>query len=227
MPRIDPESIGLFEALYSMRALRRFTDKPVSDEDLYQVIDAAIRAPAGGNMQIWHFLIVRDEAKRKAIGEMYWQTWTEYGKQYVDDPSNIDKLPRQMRLVVRSTDDLARNIAKVPVHLFVCGPPQAGGSLYPAMQNALLACRGLGLGSVITGFHMGHMDKLRPLLEIPEGQTVHALLPIGWPSDKIGPVNRRPVRKAASIDTWGNTWEYGANQPEEGLRDRWVPPGSG
>lgn len=227
MSRIEPESVGLFEALYSTRALRRFTDNPVSDEDLYQVIDAAIRAPAGGNMQIWHFLIVRDEAKRQAIGEMYWQTWTEYGKQYVDDPSNIDKLPRQMRMVVRSTDDLARNIAKVPVHLFVCGPEQAGGSLYPAMQNVLLACRGLGLGSVITSFHSGHMDKLRPLLKIPEGQTAHALLPIGWPSDKIGPVNRRPVRKAASIDTWGNTWEYGANQPEEGLRDRWVPPSSG
>lgn len=225
MPKIDAESVGLFEALYSTRALRRFTDEPVSDEDLYQVIDAAIRAPAGGNRQIWHFLIVRDAEKRRQIGDMYWQTWAEYGKQYVDDPSSIDKLPQQMRLVVRSTDDLARNIGKVPVHLFICGPAQAEGSVYPAVQNALLACRGLGLGSAFTGFHRRSMDKLRPLLGIPEEQTAYALLPIGWPSDRIGAVNRRPVRKVASIDTWGNAWTYANTQPEEGLRDRWVKPG--
>ena len=222
MPRIDPESVGLFEALYSTRALRRFTDEPVSDEDLYQVIDAAIRAPAGGNMQVWHFLAVRDEEKRRQIGEMYWQVWTQYGKQYVEDPSKIEALPKQMRLVVRSTDDLARNIGNVPVHLFFCGPSEAAGTVYPAVQNALLACRGLGLGSVVTGFHRMHMDRLRPLLGIPDNQTAHALLPIGWPSDKIGPVNRRPVSKNTSLDTWGNSWGYADAQAEEGLRDRWV-----
>ena len=74
------DQIGLFEALYSTRALRRFTDQPVSDEVLFQVIDAAIRAPAGSNMQVWHFLIVRDEAKRQRIGELYWQTWTDMSR---------------------------------------------------------------------------------------------------------------------------------------------------
>ena len=222
MRPIDPGSVGLFEALYSTRALRRFTDEPVSDEDLYQVIDAAIRAPAGGNMQVWHFLIVRDAEKRRKIGEMYWQVWTEYGKQYLEDPSRIDSLPRQMRLVVRSTDDLARNIGKVPVHLFFCGPSEAAGTVYPAVQNALLACRGLGLGSVVTGFHRMHMDALRTLLDIPENQTAHALLPVGWPSDKIGPVSRRPVTKVASLDSWGADWLYASSQPEEGLRNRWL-----
>ena len=94
-----PDQTGLFEALYSARALRRFTDEPVSDEDLFQVLDSAIRAPAGGNMQIWKFLAVRDEAKRKRIGELYWQTWTEYGKQYVDDPAEIEKWLQVMPLV--------------------------------------------------------------------------------------------------------------------------------
>ncbi len=224
MTRQPAKDVGLFEGLYSTRALRRFTDEPVPDEDLYQVIDAAIRAPAGGNMQVWHFLVVRDEAKRKRVGEIYWDTWASYGKQYVDDPSNIDKLPRQMRMVVRSTDDLARHIAEVPVHLFVCGPAQSLGTLYPAIQNALLACRGLGLGSVVTGFHHGHDEELQELLGIPDDMVAHALLPIGWPSDKIGPVNRRPVRKVVSIDSWGSTWEYAANQSEDGLRDRWVKP---
>lgn len=216
------EQPGLFEALYSTRALRRFTDQPVEDETLFQVLDAAIRAPAGSNMQIWHFLVVRDEEKRKRIGELYWQTWTDYGKQYVDDPATIDALPRQMRLVVQSTDDLARNIAQVPVHLFVCGPEQAQGTIYPAVQNVALACRGLGLGTVITGFHRRWDAELKELLGIPEGQVPFALMPIGYPSDRIGPVSRRPVRKVASLDSWGEAWPFADAQPDEGWRDRWV-----
>jgi nitroreductase len=217
-----PENVGLFEALYSTRALRRFKPDPVADETLFQVLDAAIRAPAGSNMQIWHFLIVRDAEKRRQIGEMYWQTWTQYGKQYVDDPAKIDELPRQMRLVVRSTDDLARHIAEVPVHLFVCGPPQSQGTLYPAIQNVLLAARGLGLGAVLTAFHRAHEERLNPLLGIPEGQVAHALIPIGWPRDRIGPVNRRPVKKVASLDTWAEPWPFAEAQPDEGWRDRWI-----
>ena len=166
-----PSETGLFEALYSTRALRRFTDQPVPDDALFQVIDAAIRAPAGGNMQVWHFLAVRDEAKRRRIGELYWQTWTDYGKQYVDDPSAIDALPRQMRLVVRSTDHLARNIGSVPVHLFVCGAEGTQGTIYPAVQNVALACRGLGLGTVLTGFHRRWDDEIRELLGIPPDQV--------------------------------------------------------
>jgi nitroreductase len=119
--------VGLFEALYSTRALRRFKPDPVPDELLFQVIDAAIRAPAGGNLQVWRFLVVRDAEKRRRIGEMYWETWTRYGKEYLEDPSRTDALPRQMRLVVRATDDLARHLGEVPVHLFVCGPRGAEG----------------------------------------------------------------------------------------------------
>lgn len=217
-----PEDVGLFEALYSTRALRRFKPDPVPDEVLFQVIDAGIRAAAGGNMQIWHFLIVRDAEKRRRIGELYWKTWESYGSRYVEDPAAIDALPRQMRLVVRSTDHLARHIGEVPVHLFVCGPQGAAGTVYPAVQNVLLACRGLGLGSVLTGFHRRHDAEVRELLAIPEGQVAHALLPIGWPSDRIGPVSRRPVRKCASLDTWGSPWPYAEAQPEEGLRARWT-----
>ena len=198
-----PADVGLFEALYSTRALRRFKPDPVDDETLFQVLDAAIRAPAGSNMQIW-------------------QTWASYGQQYVDDPSKIDELPRQMRLVVRSTDDLARHFAEVPVHLFVCGPPQAGGTLYPAIQNLLLAARGLGLGAVLTAFHRGHEQRLNELLEIPDGQVAHGLIPIDWPSDQIGPVGRRPVKKVVSLDSWGAAWPFADAQPDEGWRDRWV-----
>ena len=127
-----------------------------------------------------------------------------------------------MRLVVRSTDYLARHIGEAPVHLFVCGPQGGAGTLYPAIQNVLIACRGVGLGSVLTGFHRQHDAEVRKLLGIPDDQVAHALLPIGWPSDRIGPVTRRPVRKCASLDQWGQPWPYAESQPEEGLRATWI-----
>lgn len=217
-----PEEVGLFEALYSTRALRRYKPDPVPDDVLFQVIDAGIRAPAGGNAQVWHFLIVRDEAKRRRIGELYMKTWETYGKRFLDRPEAIEEMPRQMQLVIRSTDHLARHFAEAPVHLFVCGPEQSQGTVYPAMQNILLACRGVGLGSVITMFHRPYTKELQELLGIPEDQVAHGLLPIGWPSDKIGPVTRRPVHKVASLDHWGNAWDYAEQQPDDGLKKRWT-----
>ncbi len=75
---------------------------------------------------------------------------------------------------------------------------------------------------MVTGFHRAHMDRLGPLLGIPEGQTAHALLPIGWPSDRIGPVTGRPVKKVASLDAWGSPWGYADEQDDEGLKERWL-----
>ena len=64
--------------------------------------------------------------------------------------------------------------------------------------------------------------EMAKLLAIPDGQVAHALLPIGWPSDNIGPVNRRPLHKVTSLDSWGEKWPHALEQPEEGLRDRWT-----
>jgi len=110
----------------------------------------------------------------------------------------------------------------VPVHLFVCRPGQAQGTVYPAVQNVALACRGFGLGTVITRFHRRSDTEIKELLGIPEGQVPFALMPIQYPSDRIGPVSRRPVRKVASLDSWGEAWQFADQQPDEGGRDRWV-----
>jgi nitroreductase len=225
----DQTDPGLFQTIYTTRALRRFKPDPVPDDLLFQVLDAGIRGATGGNRQIGRFVIVRDQTKRARIAAWYWHTWSEYGKQYVDDPAAIDRLPRQMRLVVRSTDDLARNLAKVPVLLFVCMPKGqgggmgAGGSIYPAVQNMLLAIRALGLGSVITSFHKRHEAEVCELLGIPDDYETYCMLPIGFPTDKPGPVRRAlPLRRVAFMDGWNQTWEYAQAQPEQGLLDRWT-----
>jgi nitroreductase len=219
---------GLFETIYTTRALRRFKPDPVPDDLLFQIVDAGIRGATGGARQIARFVIVRDEAKKRQIGEWYWQVWAQYGKQYVDDPSAIDRLPRQMRLVVRSTDHLARHLAETPVLLFVCGPkgevPNASASsIFPGVQNMLLAIRALGLGSVITTFHRRYEVDVCALLGIPDDYETLALLPIGFPTDRPGPV-RRPLaaRRVAFLDGWGETWPYAAEQPEDALVDRWA-----
>ncbi len=218
-----PAETGLFEALYTTRALRRYKPDPVSDEALFQVIDAAIRAPAGGNQQVWHFLVIRDPERRMAISKWYEDGWDNSGYRAIEnDPAVIAAMPRQQRMVVESAAYLAHNMHEAPVLVFVCGPRGAGGSIYPAIQNFLLACRGLGLASALTTLYMRNIDKITEYLAIPEGMQAFALMPVGYPRDKIGPVTRRPVVKHASLDKWGQQWPFAAAQPEDGLRDKWV-----
>jgi len=218
-----PNQTGLFEALYSTRALRRFKPDPVPDEVLFQVIDAAIRAPAGGNQQVWHFLIIRDSEIRMQISKWYEDGWNNSGYVAIEaDAAQIAAMPRQQRLVLRSAAYLAHHMHEAPVLVFVCGPRNAGGSIYPAIQNFLLACRGMGLGSALTTMYARSFDKIVELLRIPEGQQAFALLPVGYPRDKLGPVSRRPLWKHASLDRWGNEWAFAKGQPEDGWRDRWV-----
>lgn len=218
-----PEQVGLFEALYTTRALRRFKPDAVTDEVLFQVIDAAIRAPAGGNNQAWHFLIVRDAEKRRQIAAWYEDGWNRSPYRNIEaDPAQIAAMPRQQQVVVRSAAYLAHHMDEAPVLVFVCGPRNAGGSIYPAIQNFLLACRGMGLASALTSLFAPNFDKIATLLNIPEGQQAFGLMPVGYPRDKIGPVTRRPVVKHASLDAWGQAWPFAAAQPEQGWRDRWV-----
>jgi nitroreductase len=219
-----PEQTGLFEALYSTRALRRFRPDPVPDDALFQVIDAAIRAPAGGNQQVWHFLVVRDPEIRRQIAAWYEDAWNNSGYRAIEsDEAQIAAMPRQQRLVLRSAAYLAHNMHEAPVLVFVCGPRNAGANIFPAVQNFLLACRGMGLASALTTMHMLNFDKIAKLLAIPEGQQAFALLPVGYPRDRMGPVGRRPVAKHASLDRWGQEWPFAKQQPEDGWRDRWLP----
>jgi nitroreductase len=218
-----PEQTGLFEALYSTRALRRFKPDPVSDEVLFQVIDAAIRAPAGGNQQVWHFLVLRDPDTRMKVSKWYEDGWNNSGYRAIETkPEAIAALPRQQRMVVESAAYLAHNMHEAPVLVFVCGPRNAGPNIYPAVQNFLLAARGMGLASALTTLYMANFDKIAAHLGIPEGMQAFALLPVGYPRDRIGPVTRRPVAKHASLDRWGNPWPFAAAQPEDGWRDHWI-----
>lgn len=223
----EVSGISLFEAIYTSRALRRFKPDPVPDEAIFQIIDAGIRAPTGSNQQSWKFLIVKDAEKRKAIAAWYWEAWLRYAKQYVENPESLKALPRQQQRVIRSADHLARHIAEVPVFIIVCGPKgatpgAAAGSIFPCVQNMLLAARAQGLGSALTTFHRLHEEDVCRLLNIPDRYETYALLPVGYPTDRHGPVRRRPVRELAFVDSWGEAWPFAQRQPDDGWLERWV-----
>ena len=200
------EDIGLFEAIYSQRAVRHLKPDPVPEAVLIQLIEAAVKAPSGGNSQPWKFLIIRDEGIKRRIGHYYRQSWEKvYGAQSSSPPPLA---PR----VRRSATYLAENMHLAPALILACiehngGPTSMGrgASIYPAVQNILLATRGLGLGSALTTLHKGFEDEVKALLNIPDNVETAALLPIGYISegDGYGPTRRRPVEEVTYWDSWG------------------------
>jgi nitroreductase len=217
---------GLFESIYTSRAIRRFKPDPIEEGVVFQLIDAAIRAPTGHNRQDWRFVVVTDVEPKRKMQEWAERAWDmAFGHEYPTVES-IDALPRTARLSIRSVHDLAHNLAAVPLIVVVCGlkgiHSNPGGSHFPAVQNMLLAARGLGLGGSIFNLPMLGGKELYELLGIPESNEIYCVVPIGYPTDKQGPLSRKPVRKVAFWNRWDQPWGYAAEQPDEGLTSRWI-----
>ncbi len=204
-----PDEIGLFEALYTQRAIRYFKPDPVPDEMVHKLIEAGTKAPSGGNRQGWKFLVIRDQETRNAIAGYYEQGWEHAYGSANPNPPDIQSHVR------RSADHLARTMAEVPVLIMACiehdGGPSTlgrGGSIFPSVQNILLAARALGLGSCLTSLHKRYEDEIKELLNIPDNVETVALLPIGFPADnaRYGPTRRAPVEEVAFRERWGAAW---------------------
>ena len=223
--------IGLFQAIYSTRALRRLKPDPIPDEVLFQIFDAAIRAPSGANAQDWRFVVIREAAVKQAIQGWFWEAWQRYQPEYAADPAKIDALPRHRRLPLKSTDYLVRHVHEAPAIVAPLGQrgrhSTPGGSIFPAVQNLLLAARALGLGGAITNFAGAHEADLRALLGIPDDYQIYCLIPLGYPLDRPGPVRRKPVSQVVYLDRWQQTWPFAEDQPDVGWGERWKRPGDG
>ena len=217
------EEPGLFSTIYTTRALRRFKPDPVPDEVLFQLFDAAIRASSGQNAQDWRFIIIRERAVKEQLRAWALEGWSRYAARY-GGPEEIAKLPRNQRMSLNSVRDLAHGIAGVPVVVAVLGMKNRhstpGGSTFPAVQNLQLAARALGLGSSI--FNLPMRDALYEMLGIPESNQLYCLIPLGYPTDRQGPLNRKPVRAVVYDGTFGTPWAFAAEQPEEGWGGRWL-----
>jgi nitroreductase len=218
---------GLFETLYTSRALRRFKPDPVPEEVVFQLVDAAIRAPTGHNKQDWRFVIVTEEEPKRRMQEWAERAWKLAFAEYQDEAA-IDGLPRTQRLSIRGVKDLAHSLAGVPLVVVVTGlrgtHSSPGGSHFPAVQNMLLAARALGLGGSIFNLPLVGRDGLYELLGVPESNEIYCVVPIGYPTDKPGPLSRKPVKKVAYRNRFGERWPFAMEQPDEGWTSRWVDP---
>ncbi len=199
--------MDLFKAIHSQRAIRRFSAEAVPDALIHRVLDAAIRAPSGGNRQPWSFVVATDAGVKSELGRLYKESWDQVGLSRL--ATNAD--PATAR-VYSSAQHLAERMGEAPVLIVACietggGDTSltTGSSIYPAVQNLMLAARGLGLGTVITTIHKGREAEVRALLEIPEGIETAALIPMGYPEDgtRFGPTRRVPVDEVAHRDRWG------------------------
>jgi nitroreductase len=223
------DDIGLFEAIYSARALRRLKPDPVPDELITRILDAAIRAPSAGNAQNWAFIVVRDAELRRQLGLIYRKASDIAAAMYAARGRPPHLSESQFARMLERGAHLWDHLGAAPVLLIPCQrrplvPPRAalppaiaghyqdelayverirGASIYPAVQNIILACRGLGLGTVITTNHIRCEGEVKALLAIPEDIDTFALMPIGWPLDKFGPLNRRPLVEVVHNDRWG------------------------
>jgi nitroreductase len=216
----------LFATLYSMRALRRFKPDPVPESVLFQLFDAAIRAPSGQNAQDWRFLVVTEPEIKTRMQEWAIQAWPGLAARYTARPGGIEALSRSQRLSLRSVEHLAHHLAAVPVIVVVCAlrgrHSTPGGSTFPAVQNLLLAARALGLGASIFNLPLAGGPELSRLLEIPESNQIHCLIPLGYPLDRFGRVRRKPVREVVFLERFGSRWPFAEEQPDQGWEARWL-----
>ena len=201
-----PDEMGLFEAIYTQRAIRAFKHDPIPDHLITTLLQAAVKAPTGGASENWRFIVIRDPETRGKIAEMY-----RAGPDFEITP---DMTPQQRR-VYASAQRLEDNMEQAPVLILACVRVHPGYSawwganIYPAVQNVLLTARGLGLGSVLTTRAMQYGEEFKKLLDIPDDMQIAALLPIGYPAEGAGygPTRRKPIEEVAFNDRWGNPWQ--------------------
>jgi nitroreductase len=209
----DRDAIGLFEGLVTTRAIRRYTDEPIPDADLRDILFAATRAPSGSNRQPFRFIVlaegaVAQEAKR-LIGQGARRFWTaKRATDGYDRGSGTQSDSPKSRLA-RTMQHYVDNYERVPVVVLACYVPYReaaqtdGASVYPACQNLLLAARALGYGGVMTAWHSAVDAELRSLLAIPDEVVLSATITLGRPVGQHGPVRRRPLRELVYGETWG------------------------
>lgn len=196
-------SMTLGEALFTQRAIRRFKRDPIPEADLQDVLEAAIRAPSGGNSQPWHFVVITDPVQRARFAPLYQEAWWAKRKQEgIRGPEDIPPGKGWPRPAMR----LAEEIGQVPVIVLVCATSKGAGptgSVIPATQNLLLAARALGIGGTMTTLHPQVEERVHELFGIPDTAQIVYCVPLGYPRGRFGPTQRKPLSEVCSYDRWG------------------------
>ncbi len=203
----------LEEAMTTQRAIRRLTSDPVDDALVLKLIELALKAPTGSNAQNWEFIVVRDPAVKAKLARMNRQAWRVYGglgRRMVERQGD-----EKMRRILDAVQWQADHFEEIPVLVVAClrsvipiWPPAATASLYgsifPSVQNLLLAARAAGLGAALITLPLWSRFLARRALGLPWSIAPCAVIPLGWPKGRYGPTTRRPVGDVVSLDRYGH-----------------------
>jgi nitroreductase len=209
---VPTTSDDLWTVMSTATAVRLYRDDPVPDDVLQRCLLAATWAPSGGNGQPWRFVVIRSPKLRDVITAAAQSTW-EVMKDFYRLPDVGDGADDPKSRVLRAMAEHMQVGGAAPELVLFCVQPQRGttelqqaGSIYPAVQNFLLAARAQGLGAAIT-LWQGHCEsELRTSIGIPDDWKIATLLTVGWPRGGHHPVRRKPLPTAAVVDRWDNGW---------------------
>ena len=212
-PSLNAAANPMLAAMATTRSIRRYTNEPVTDEQLAAICFAASRAPSGSNRQIFRFVVLRDgpsaAAAKALVGAAARRLWqTKRRADGYDEGSGGDLSSPKARLTA-SMETYVDGFEQVPVLVLPClirhrdPEPSEGASVYPACQNILLAARAVGLGGVLTQWQRPVSAELAALLDIPDNVFIAAAITIGHPAGNHGPVRRRPLAELVYDGGWG------------------------
>ena len=217
------DTVGLLEGIATTRSIRRYRDEPIPDDVLRDICFAASRAPTGSNRQAFRMIVltggeVAIEAKRLVADGAQTQWAAKRRNDGYESGSGADDDSPKARMA-RSMDAYVDGLADVPALIFPTlirhrkATSTEGASVYPAMQNLLLAARGRGYGGVVTMWHAPVEPALRELLQIPDDVFLAATVTLGKPAGNHGPVRRRPLDHFVYDGVWGQTPSWAVDPP--------------
>ena len=204
MPSVDHQRLAmpLGEAIFTQRSIRRFRPTPIPPEDLRLIVEAAVRAPNGGNRQVARFLVLTDRARIREFGALYREAWWAKRRDEGHAWKGLDDIPPEAK-THRTAARLADEMKDAPCVVFALAlPPGPANSVIPAAQNLMLAARALGIGSVPTTLHPSVMDRFRAMFGIPKDVAFHFCIPLGYPQGTFGANVRLPTAETTFLDRW-------------------------
>ncbi|MGB7145462.1 MAG: nitroreductase family protein [Mycobacterium sp.] len=216
LARLD---MPLLDAMMTQRAVRRVLPDPVDDAVVLKCIELALQAPTGANGQNWEFIVVKDDRIKKKLAKRYRQAWSLYYRVMIRRVAAHDE---SMEKIARAVQWQVDHFTEIPVLVVAClrlgardgklplvPLPHAAesgyyGSIYPSVQNLLLAARAAGLGGSLITLPLWSVASARRTLKLPHSVTPCCVVPLGWPRGRYGPTRRKPVTEVTHLDRYGN-----------------------
>ncbi|MFT5578920.1 MAG: nitroreductase [Paraglaciecola psychrophila] len=209
----DTSEMTIFDVMYNCRAMRRLDSKEVPEPMLVKLIAAANQAPSGSNGQNGRWIVVRDSATKQKLAQLNRKGVEDYLTPMLQNPGSLphqteDKRRRMVQSVVWQME----HMHEIPALIVACmdfgvtatAPMVASGagSIWPGIQNLLLAARALGLGAAPTTLALGNTAAVKELLQLPDSMAAYCLIPVGYPLGSFGPVTRKPLADIMRFDRW-------------------------